>query len=103
MLAYPSLDEGFGFPLLEAMQAGVPVVATAAGAIPEVAGDAALLVDPHDVDALAAALAGRVADERGPRPLVDHGRVAAGDRSPGRQRPKASPPSTVEPMEAKPR
>src|SRR5262249_55400230 len=39
-VAYPSLDEGFGFPLLEAMQAGVPVVAAAAGAIPEVAGDA---------------------------------------------------------------
>src|SRR3954454_8074653 len=54
VLAYPSIDEGFGLPLLEAMQAGVPVVAAAAGAIPEVAGDAALLVPPDDTGALAA-------------------------------------------------
>ena len=52
-LAYPSLDEGFGFPLLDAMQANVPVVASNAGSIPEVAGDAALLSDPTDVAALA--------------------------------------------------
>ena len=56
VLAYPSLDEGFGFPLLEAMQYGLPVVASNRGSIPEVAGDAALLVDPLDVDGLAAAL-----------------------------------------------
>ncbi|MGD9999994.1 MAG: glycosyltransferase family 4 protein [Ilumatobacteraceae bacterium] len=56
VLAYPSLDEGFGFPLLDAMQAGTPVVASTAGSIPEVAGDAALLVDPLDVPALAGAL-----------------------------------------------
>jgi glycosyltransferase involved in cell wall biosynthesis len=57
VLAYPSLDEGFGFPLLEAMHAGVPVVASTAGSIPEVAGHAALLVDPGDAGALGAALA----------------------------------------------
>jgi glycosyltransferase involved in cell wall biosynthesis len=56
VLAYPSLDEGFGFPLLDAMQAGTPVVASTAGSIPEVAGTAALLHDPLDVDALAEAL-----------------------------------------------
>ena len=56
VLAYPSLDEGFGFPLLDAMQAGVPVVASTAGSIPEVAGDAALLSTPDDGDALAANL-----------------------------------------------
>ena len=45
VLAYPSLDEGFGFPLLDAMQACVPIVGTRVGSIPEVAGDAALLAD----------------------------------------------------------
>ena len=56
LLAYPSLYEGFGLPPLEAMSLGVPVVATTAGAIPEVVGDAALLVAPRDVPALAEAL-----------------------------------------------
>jgi glycosyltransferase involved in cell wall biosynthesis len=55
-LAYPSLDEGFGFPLLEAMQAGTPIVASSVGSIPEVAGDAAVLVAPLDVQQLADAL-----------------------------------------------
>ena len=61
LLAYPSRYEGFGHPPLEAMQVGVPVVAAAAGALPEVLGDAASLVDPADVAALGEALA------RGPR------------------------------------
>jgi glycosyltransferase involved in cell wall biosynthesis len=56
LLAYPSLYEGFGLPPLEAMSLGVPVVATGAGAIPEVVGDAALLVAPRDVPVLAEAL-----------------------------------------------
>jgi len=56
-LAFPSVYEGFGHPPLEAMQAGVPVVASSAGALPEVLGDAALLPDPHDTDAVADALA----------------------------------------------
>ena len=55
VLAYPSLDEGFGFPLLEAQAVGLPVVASDAGSIPEVAGDGAELVALGDVDALAAA------------------------------------------------
>jgi glycosyltransferase involved in cell wall biosynthesis len=50
---FPSLDEGFGLPLLEAFAAGTPVVASNAGAIPEVAGDAALLSAPEDAQALA--------------------------------------------------
>jgi glycosyltransferase involved in cell wall biosynthesis len=53
VLAFPSRYEGFGLPPLEAMGAGTPVVATRAGAIPEVCGDAAVLVDVDDVDALA--------------------------------------------------
>jgi glycosyltransferase involved in cell wall biosynthesis len=53
VLAYPSLDEGFGFPLLDAMQIGVPIVASDRGSIPEVCGAAGLLCDPDDVIALA--------------------------------------------------
>jgi glycosyltransferase involved in cell wall biosynthesis len=55
-LAYPSLDEGFGFPILEAQQAGTPVVASTAGSIPQVAGAAALLSPARDAEALAANL-----------------------------------------------
>jgi glycosyltransferase involved in cell wall biosynthesis len=56
VFAYPSLYEGFGIPPLEAMACGTPVVASTAGALPEVLGDAALLVDPYDEDALAQAI-----------------------------------------------
>ena len=55
-LVLPSLDEGFGLPALEAMTVGVPVVASNRGALPEVVGDAGLLVDPTDGDAIADAL-----------------------------------------------
>jgi len=55
-LAYPSLDEGFGFPILEAHQLGTPVVASTAGSIPEITGAAALLSAPLDSEALAANL-----------------------------------------------
>jgi glycosyltransferase involved in cell wall biosynthesis len=63
VLAFPSLDEGFGFPVLEAMSCGTPVVATAVGGVPEVAGDAAELVPVGDEGALATALARVVDDE----------------------------------------
>ncbi len=53
LLAYPSVYEGFGFPVLEAMHAGTPVVTTRVPAIVEVAGDAAVLVDVGDVESLA--------------------------------------------------
>jgi glycosyltransferase involved in cell wall biosynthesis len=56
VFAYPSLYEGFGIPPLEAMASGTPVVASTAGALPEVLGDAALLVNPYDENALAEAL-----------------------------------------------
>jgi len=59
----PSFEEGFGLPVLEAMTLGVPVVAADRGALPEVLGDAGLLVDPEDTDALAAAIARLVEDD----------------------------------------
>jgi glycosyltransferase involved in cell wall biosynthesis len=57
LLVLPSFNEGFGLPILEAMTMGVPVVASTRGAIPEVLGDAGLMVEPDDPDALAAAMA----------------------------------------------
>lgn len=59
----PSLNEGFGLPLLEALACGAPVIAANAGALPEVAGDAALLVDPADAEAWADAIRRVVTDE----------------------------------------
>jgi len=56
IFAFPSLDEGFGMPLLEAMAAGIPVVTSNRSALPEVAGDAAILVDPESTEALGQAL-----------------------------------------------
>ena len=74
-LAYPSLDEGFGFPILEAQQAGLPVVATRAGSIPEVAGDGAVLVPVGDGDALAGALASVLDDDARRSELIAAGRA----------------------------
>ena len=59
LFVFPSLYEGFGLPVLEALACGVPVVCSNSSSLPEVAGDAALLVDPLDVPAMAEAL-GRV-------------------------------------------
>jgi glycosyltransferase involved in cell wall biosynthesis len=56
IFAFPSLDEGFGMPVLDAMAHGVPVITSKVSAMPEVAGEAAMLVDPQDTDAIAAAL-----------------------------------------------
>jgi glycosyltransferase involved in cell wall biosynthesis len=57
VFAFPSLYEGFGMPVLEAMACGTPVVTSTLSALPEVAGDAGLLVDPYDPDAICQALA----------------------------------------------
>ena len=66
LFVYPSLYEGFGLPLLEAMACGVPVIASNSSSLPEVAGEAALLVDPISVQALVGAMR-RVLDDRGLR------------------------------------
>jgi glycosyltransferase involved in cell wall biosynthesis len=81
VLAYPSHYEGFGFPALEAMSVGVPVVAGHAGALPEVVGDAALLVDPNDVAQLADAIARLTTDDSLRRDLVARGRDRVRDFS----------------------
>jgi glycosyltransferase involved in cell wall biosynthesis len=56
LLVLPSFDEGFGMPVVEAMSLGIPVVASTRGALPEVSGGAALLVDPEDVEGMSQAM-----------------------------------------------
>ncbi len=56
LFAFPSLHEGFGFPVLEAMSCGVPVVCSYTSSLPEVAGEATMLINPLDTSALAAAM-----------------------------------------------
>lgn len=71
LFAYPSRYEGFGLPVLEAMSCGAPVVTTRVSSMPEVAGDAAMLVPPDDVAALAEALL-RVAGDAALRASMSH-------------------------------
>ena len=77
LFAYPSLYEGFGLPLLEAMACGCPVVASCATAIPQTAGEAAILVDPTSGAALAAAMARVVGDPELARGLSFKGKAQA--------------------------
>ena len=69
----PSLYEGFGLPILEAMACGTPVITSNISSMPEVAGDAAILVDPYDVDALAGAMHGVLTDKGLKESLVKKG------------------------------
>ena len=62
VFVFPSLYEGFGLPPLEAMASGTPVVTSNVSSLPEVAGDAAVLVDPYDVDAIADGMRRVIAD-----------------------------------------
>jgi len=75
---FATLYEGFGLPILEAMACGTPVVASNLSAHPEVAGDAALLVDPADVDAIAAATARLLEDESLGKSCIETGIAQAG-------------------------
>jgi glycosyltransferase involved in cell wall biosynthesis len=77
IFAFPSLDEGFGMPVLEAMAAGLPVVTSNRSALPEVAGDAALLVNPEDTSALTEALRELTNDQKLRSRLATAGRARA--------------------------
>ncbi len=74
---FPSLYEGFGLPVLEAMLLGTPVVTSRASSLPEIAGDAALYVDPYDVDDIADAIKTITADEGLRTELSRRGRAQA--------------------------
>jgi glycosyltransferase involved in cell wall biosynthesis len=73
IFAFPSLDEGFGMPVLEAMAAGIPVIAGNRSALPEVSGDAAEMVDPESEEQLAEALCRLAGDEGRRRELIARG------------------------------
>jgi glycosyltransferase involved in cell wall biosynthesis len=77
VLAYPSRYEGFGLPVLEAMAAGIPVLTSNVSSLPEVAGKAAVLVDPDDVDAIAEGVRWLLEDEG----LRDRLRAAGRERA----------------------
>ncbi|MHB0875129.1 MAG: glycosyltransferase family 4 protein, partial [Anaerolineae bacterium] len=77
LFVYPSLYEGFGLPPLEAMACGTPVVAAASSSLPEVVGDAGLLVPPLNVDALADAMSSLLSDIEHRRHLAERGLARA--------------------------
>jgi glycosyltransferase involved in cell wall biosynthesis len=81
-LVYPSTYEGFGLPLMEAMALGCPVVASATTALPEVVGDAGMLIDPHDVDGWTEAMI-RLLDDEGLRDrAIAAGKARVASRTP---------------------
>lgn len=77
VFAFPSLDEGFGMPVLEAMAHGIPVLTSNRSALPEVAGDAALLVDPENLDQIAASLGELTRDDDLRRKFATQGQARA--------------------------
>lgn len=78
VFAYPTFAEGFGMPVLEAMASGVPVVTANTTSLPEVAGDAALLVHPSDVEGLSAALQAVLSDAHRAQSMIRAGLLQAG-------------------------
>jgi len=81
LFVFPSLVEGFGLPILEAMSHGVPVITSNCGAMAEIAGGAALLVDPYDIDEIAEAMHKVLTDENLGKDLIKKGLERAGQFS----------------------
>lgn len=88
-VVFPSLYEGFGLPVLESMVLGTPVVTSRESSIPEVAGDAALLVDPYSTDEIATAIRTIVNDADLRSELSQRGRMQAANFSIDRYRERA--------------
>lgn len=76
-LVFPSLYEGFGFPVIEAMRCGTPVICANTSSLPELAGDAAIQVDPLDISAVAAAMSRLAADSALRQTLSAKGKLQA--------------------------
>ena len=76
-LVFPSLYEGFGFPVLEAMHCGTPVIASNTSSLPELVGDAGLLVDPERVADIASAMSRCSDDETLRQSLIERGHLQA--------------------------
>ena len=72
-LVFPSFYEGFGLPILEAMACGCPVITSNVSSMPEVAGDAALLIDPKNTEAIAQAMASVISNEKLRKKLIEKG------------------------------
>jgi glycosyltransferase involved in cell wall biosynthesis len=79
MFVYPSLHEGFGLPILEAMASGVPVVCSRIEPLAEVAGDAAFFVDPYDHSDIAKGILSIYRDKTLRMKLIEKGRLRAKD------------------------